>query len=441
MHKFCEALTEFKHKESLVIDLRGNMGGAISVLWGLSGLLTNKTIILGTEIKRNGRTPHVIRPMPKNYKGEIVILVDGQSVSPAEIFASGLQENKLATIIGERTAGEALPALSVSLPTGGAVIYPFASFQSPKGVILEGRGVEPTFSIPLERKSLLEGRDIQLEKAINFLNMEKSKIAPGLAGALDSPPPVVKTPTPSPISKPNPPSADTAVRPQPVKPAITLPKINQDEKALQIVSSFINAIGGEASFRNISSYTARGLVDLNRNGSIVTGGFELYRKAPNRVAEVLIFDSSGEVREIFDGQSYFVQSLFTGIIKQEHLNGEYGLFADFYEVVKFKELYPNIKYTGQYNRLGRKTDVIEATTAQGLKVSFGFDVGSKLLISRTGTFLHFTYNDYQKFGNLLIPTLQTRQNTFTIRIREVNFESQIPDRKFAKEENCFTKID
>jgi len=441
LNKFCEALTEFKNKESLVIDLRGNMGGAISVLWGLSGLLTNKTIILGTEIKRNGRDPHVIRPMPKNYKGGIVILVDGQSVSAAEIFASGLQENKRATIIGERTAGEALPALSVALPTGGSFIYPFASFQSPKGVILEGKGVEPTFSIPLERRSLLEGRDIQLEKAINFLDVEKTKSAALIVGDSDEPPPAVKTPTPKPISKPNPPVAGNAVSPSPIKPLTTSVISNQDEKALQIVGDFINAIGGEAALRNISSYTAIGTVELNRNGSIVTGGFELSRKAPNKVAESLTFDSSGEVREIYDGQNYFVQSLFTGIIKQEFLNKEYGLFADFYELVKFKETYPNLKYTGQYIRLGRKTEVIEATTTDGLKVSFGFDANSKLLVSRTGIYLHFTFDDYQKFGNLLIPTLQTRQNTFTIKIKEINFEVQIPDSKFMKEDNCFTKID
>lgn len=428
--KFCNAMSEFKNKEALVIDLRGNLGGAISVLWGLTGLLNDRMIKLGTEVTRTGKSPQWISPMPNNYKGKVIILVDRQSVSAAEILASGLQENGRATIIGEKTAGQALPSVTVTLPTGGAFIYPFASFESPKGKFLEGAGVEPDIKVSLERKALLEGKDNQLEKALSFIR-EPPKI---VIEADDEPPPPMKTPTPTPkpitILKPTPP---------PVPKQVVAVENKQDEKALEVVKKFVTAIGGEDELRKITSYTARGDVEIDRSGSSVSGFYDIYRKAPNKIAEVMSFDGSGEIREMFDGKNYLVQSLFMGVVQQDYLKNEFGLYADFYEFLRFGEIYPNIKYLGAFDRLGRKAHLIEAITEKGTRIAFSFDAETNLLVGRAGTFLNYTFEDYKKFGKILFPTTQTRNVIIKIKLNDVKFDTPIPDSKFVKEENCFTQ--
>lgn len=431
--KFCTAMTEFKNKEAIIIDLRGNMGGAISVLWGLTGLLNDKTIKLGTEVTRAGKSPQMIRPMTNNYKGKLIMLVDGQSVSAAEILASGLQENGRAVLVGEKTAGQALPSVTVSLPTGGAFIYPYAAFESPKGKFLEGAGVEPDIKISLERKTLLEGKDNQLERALNYIN-EPPKKAVVVAEDEDEPPPPVKVvPTP----KPTPKATFTIATPTPA-PKLTVEN-KQDEKALEVVKKFIAAIGGEEALRKVTSYTARGEVEINRAGTSVAGFYDIYRKAPNKVAEVMSFDSSGEIREVFDGKNYLVQSVFMGVVEQDFLKNEFSLYADFYEFLRFKELYPSINYIGTFDRLGKKVHLIEAVAEKGTRIAFSFDAETNLLVSRAGTFLNYTFEDYKTFGSISIPTTQTRNVIIKIKLREVKFDAPISESKFVKEENCFTQ--
>ena len=91
--KFCGAIGKFKDKKNLIIDLRGNLGGSLGTLFGITSLLTDKQIKLGTEINKIGREERYVKAQKKNFKGKIVILVDGMSYSAAELFAAALQEN------------------------------------------------------------------------------------------------------------------------------------------------------------------------------------------------------------------------------------------------------------------------------------------------------------------------------------------------------------
>jgi carboxyl-terminal processing protease len=430
--KFCDAMTDFKNKEAIILDLRGNSGGAISVLWGLTALLNNRTLKLGTEITRNGKSPQMINPMPNNYKGKLIILVDGQSVSAAEILASGLQENGRATIIGEKTAGQALPSVTVSLPTGGAFIYPYAGYESPKGKFLEGAGVEPDIKISLDRKTLLSGKDNHIERALSLVNEPPKAV---VEEDSDEPPPPVKI---APTPKPTPPIIISGPKPAIIAKPPTVEN-KQDARALEVINKFIAAIGGETALRKITSYTARGDVEINRAGTSVSGFYDIYRKAPNKIAEVMNFEGSGEIREVFDGKNYLVQSLFMGVVEQSFLQNEFALYADFYEFLRFKEIYPAVIYLGTFDRLGKKVHLIQGVTEKGIRVAFGFDAATNLLVSRAGTFLNYTFEDYQKFDDILIPTTQTRNVIIKIKLRDVKFDTPISDSKFIKEENCFTQ--
>lgn len=434
--KFCEAITKFKDKESIIIDMRGNSGGALSVLFGISGLLTSTPINIGTEISRRGRENHVIDPMPKNYKGKIAILTDRQSISAAEMFSSAIKESGRGIIVGERTAGEALPSMTLNLPTGAVFIYPVSNFQSAKGRILEGNGVEPNYFVPLDRKSLLNGRDIQLDAAIKYLD-EKLVVAK-IEEQFDEPPRAI--PPPKPIKTLLTPPKPVLVASTSV-PIVTEPK--QDEKALEVIGDFVKALGGEENLRKIKSYKAVGTVEIESAGTKVEGSYKIFRQAPNKLTEIIEIEDTGDIREVFDGKKHFSQSLFMGYYEQKNveINNEHKLFADFYEFLEFKNIYVNIKFFGMFNSKGRNLNLIEATTKDGVKIWFGFDATTKFLLSRAARVYTFDFDDYQKFGNVMFPTTQKRNFLIKLKFTAVEFNLPIDEKVFEMEENCFTKID
>jgi carboxyl-terminal processing protease len=77
-----------------------------------------------------------------------------------------MQEMGRAFIIGERSAGACLPSVFQKLPTGALFQFAIADFKTPKGVLIEGRGVIPNLELKWNRASLLAGKDAQLDAAV-----------------------------------------------------------------------------------------------------------------------------------------------------------------------------------------------------------------------------------------------------------------------------------
>jgi carboxyl-terminal processing protease len=168
MPKLRAAVREHSDARAIVFDLRGNPGGLGIVGMGLAGLLAEREFSLGTMTQRRGHMNFVANPQPDPYRGAVVVLVDNLSASTSEIFALGLQEAGRASVVGERSAGAALPSVFSKLPTGAVFQFAFADFKTPKGVLVEGRGVAPDVEVKLDRRSLLAGRDPQLEAALEL---------------------------------------------------------------------------------------------------------------------------------------------------------------------------------------------------------------------------------------------------------------------------------
>src|SRR5215213_717789 len=73
VEKFCGAISGFKNKKALVVDMRGNIGGNFGALFGIVSLLTDKSLVIGTEINKSGKAPRFVQPQIKNFKGKLVI--------------------------------------------------------------------------------------------------------------------------------------------------------------------------------------------------------------------------------------------------------------------------------------------------------------------------------------------------------------------------------
>ena len=157
------------HKvRAVVLDLRGNPGGQGAMAIPIASLFVTEPITMGTLHFRDFGQTFTAKPemgaVP--FTGPLAILTDEGSASAAEILAAGLQESKRAIVVGDTTLGAVLPSVIEALPAGAVMQYVVADFKTPKGVALEGRGVQPDRRVVETRAALKGGRDPVLDAAL-----------------------------------------------------------------------------------------------------------------------------------------------------------------------------------------------------------------------------------------------------------------------------------
>ncbi len=120
--------------KSLVLDLRGNSGGIVDQ----SVAVAERFLPFGTKIlSQHGRNPNEDRTWRSTNRQPVtvplVVLVDGDTASAAEIVAGALQDNDRALIIGERTFGKGLVQNLIELGNGSALALTAARYYTPTG--------------------------------------------------------------------------------------------------------------------------------------------------------------------------------------------------------------------------------------------------------------------------------------------------------------------
>lgn len=448
IEKFCTALTDFKGKKSLVIDLRGNLGGVIGVSTGLAGMLSDKPMSMGTSIFRYGPEPLMSQPKAKRFSGRIVVLTDGLSVSAAEMFAVALQSSGRAQVIGERSAGETLPAVAVELPTGARLFYPIANFRAPNGKFLEGFGVVPDKVVMLDRASLIKGVDPQLAAALATLN---SPSFPPIGGSV----PVefsgpVKTPPVS-ISVSGNVAAPPPPPPAPKKPLPTLGTVTVkapaappeppnviEPKALALLTEFEKLSGGHAAYKAISSYEMAGSVETVSMGSRDVKDYKAYRDGAARLMTVFHSRATGEIKDVRDG-------------KKRTLKSDFGIELEIPFVMSVEESdfifviteamkadnYVKLLYLGVFDRKDRKVHLIDGETKEGTTVAIYFDTETKMLAGFEGPTGGLSFGDYRKVGNLMMPHNISSQDFLDIRLDEIKLNTKIDPAVFERKINCY----
>jgi C-terminal processing protease CtpA/Prc len=186
----------------LIVDLRGNTGGGIGGLRLMSYLtpgklevgysLTRKRRERGyrrEELTRFGRIPSHKATLiwlavryafveksilvvteglgQRRFHGRVVLLVNEHTASAGEMVSAFAEENNLATIVGTKTPGRLLSGSAYKVGHGYILGLPVAAYLTWQGRMLENNGIVPKFSIELSRDALSQGRDTQLETAID----------------------------------------------------------------------------------------------------------------------------------------------------------------------------------------------------------------------------------------------------------------------------------
>jgi carboxyl-terminal processing protease len=194
---------KFNGADRLLIDLRGNPGGGLGGLRVMSYLTADKVPIgfsLGRSMAEHGydrdklpRFGHIPRskfellPLAlkfagkksvtfmteglgrRSFHGRIAILVNEHSTGAAEMLAQFAYENRLATIVGSKTAGRLVSRSGIKIGNGYTLVLPVAAYMSWNGTRIEGNGITPDVSVDWSYEAALDGQDPQFRTAVATL--------------------------------------------------------------------------------------------------------------------------------------------------------------------------------------------------------------------------------------------------------------------------------
>lgn len=161
---------------ALVLDLRGNPGGVGPMSMPMGRLLLQEKASLGRLQYRKFTQEFNVEPNADSFAGPIAILVDEGTASTSEIFAAGMHDIGRVTIVGGGpSAGAALPSVIEELEGGAILQYVVGDYHSPKGTLIEGKGVTPDVEVDEAREAFAAGRDPVLEAAVAHLESEAGK--------------------------------------------------------------------------------------------------------------------------------------------------------------------------------------------------------------------------------------------------------------------------
>ncbi|ABU59990.1 S41 family peptidase [Roseiflexus castenholzii] len=155
----------------LILDLRSNRGG-----WGevLSGVLSHFVRgQVGVFFGRDYVRPLVVNPPAgpdmRNLSAGLVVLIDEETASYAEVLAAVLQAEAGAIVVGARSAGNTETIYAHALRDGSRLWLAQEGFRLRNGTDLEGRGVIPDVLLEVDWTRYSEDDDPQLLEALRLL--------------------------------------------------------------------------------------------------------------------------------------------------------------------------------------------------------------------------------------------------------------------------------
>lgn len=162
-----KALMELKMRgmKALVLDLRGNPGGLFPVAVQVAERFLPEGIIVSTQ----GQTSRTFESHSgmSAYLMPLVVLVDNETASAAEVLAGALKENQRAYLVGLPTYGKGTIQTVLQLTDAGGVRITLARFFTPLGQPYNGVGVTP------DRLESMRAREVAFEQARTMLPMRQ----------------------------------------------------------------------------------------------------------------------------------------------------------------------------------------------------------------------------------------------------------------------------
>lgn len=171
--QFADALATLRGSDmkGLILDLRANPGGGLTSVVDISEMLLPEGLVVYTEDK-SGKRDEYKCDGAREIDIPMVVLVDMNSASAAEILAGAIQDYGKGTLIGTTTFGKGIVQQIIPFRDGSAMKVTVSAYYTPKGRNIHGIGIEPDIVCEFDGETYYNTNgeyDNQLEKAKEVL--------------------------------------------------------------------------------------------------------------------------------------------------------------------------------------------------------------------------------------------------------------------------------
>lgn len=171
--------------KKIILDLRENPGGYLNEAINTSSEFVKSGNVLLEQDSSGTRTPVPVTGTTVDTSIPIVVLVNGDTASAAEIVTGALQDNHRAIIMGEKTFGTGTVLNQFTLSDGSAILLGTQEWLTPNGNFIRNNGIKPNItqsdpsnviltpdlenSSNMTEQQILKSGDAQLSAAIKYL--------------------------------------------------------------------------------------------------------------------------------------------------------------------------------------------------------------------------------------------------------------------------------
>ena len=127
--------------DRFLLDLRGNSGGLVGEAVAAASAFLDGGVVATYDVHGEERTLRADRG--KATKAPLVVLVDGGTMSAAELLAGALQDRGRAVVVGSRTFGKGSVQMPSTLPDGSVAELTVGHYRTPSGRNVDGEGITP----------------------------------------------------------------------------------------------------------------------------------------------------------------------------------------------------------------------------------------------------------------------------------------------------------
>lgn len=167
-------VNKVKNSTAVIIDLRGNRGGARETLFALAGHFTDLPYDMGNQVGRDKTEALRVKPQHPRIAVPMFVMIDSDSASASEMFARDMQIRKKATVVGDTSGGRVNMAMIFWEKVGAYDMVGFgteiavARVVMENGEELENHGVTPDeFCIPTAQ-DLHQEKDPCLDRVLRL---------------------------------------------------------------------------------------------------------------------------------------------------------------------------------------------------------------------------------------------------------------------------------
>jgi carboxyl-terminal processing protease len=140
-----EALKSANYKSGVIIDLRNNSGGFVEEAVAVAEQFIGSGIIVSYKVNESEKIFRAVNSNP--IKVPVVVIINRNTASSAEILAGAFQDRNRGVVIGERSYGKGSVQELISLDDGSKLELTVALFLTPSGRIIEEVGITPDLAV------------------------------------------------------------------------------------------------------------------------------------------------------------------------------------------------------------------------------------------------------------------------------------------------------